>query len=291
MSQQKPGKRSEQANYTPTYLEAPEDVRQAVQSFREKPASNGLLAGPAIREDNPADDAVPYRPQIRPPTTLLGILDDGSKEDGEWIRIRSDRIVLGRTEGDVRIPHDGLVSSKHAELVRERTAQGYRWVLVDLNSTNGTFIRVSKTELRHKNEIIIGRGRYRYENPVNSEPTVDVPGSPQVRGTVNWQGDPVSNLMPSLLEILKGKDVGQRFHLNEPEFWIGRDPQVCKILRHNDNFVSPRHAKLTRDSKAVWHIETNKALNGVWLKVDRIQIPNSCQFQLGEQRFYLKVQP
>jgi hypothetical protein len=34
---------------------------------------------------------------------LLCVLDD-SREDGEWIRIRADRPVIGRGKGDLVIP-------------------------------------------------------------------------------------------------------------------------------------------------------------------------------------------
>ncbi len=279
-------KAGEAPQYTPTYLEAPDDIRQAVQKIRHRSSAGSL----AVREENPSDDAIPYRPMLRPATSLLCVIDDGAKDEGEWFRLRNDRIVLGRSEGDIKVPHDGLMSSKHAELIRERTAQGFRWCLVDLNSTNGTFIRVSKTELHHRNEFLIGKGRYRFESPLGDAPTVALPENHESAGTINWQGGPVSILVPSLVELVKGKDSGARFLLSDPEYWIGRDSQFCKIPRANDNFVSPRHAKLFRDAKCTWHIENNKALNGVWLKVDRIQIPNSCQFQLGEQRFLLKVQ-
>lgn len=276
------------ANYTPTYLEAPEEVSRALQAIRQGiKAPSGV--NPAIREDAPPDDSLPFRPQLRPPIAVLGILDDGSREEGDWIRIRGDRLVLGRTEGDVRIPHDGLLSSKHAELVRERTSQGYRWSLVDLNSTNGTFVRISKTELRHKNELLIGRGRYRFEYPASlGDPTVDMPAQ-ESPGTVNWQGGDIAALLPTFVELVKGHEPGQRFTLSNQEYWIGRDARHCQLQRANDNFTSPRHARIFRESKGSWHIESNKALNGVWLQVDKIQMTSSCQFQLGEQRFFLKV--
>src|SRR5687767_9878591 len=54
------------------------------------------------------------RPTGRPPVALLVLLDDGERS-GEEIRIRGERFVLGRTEGDVTIPHDSLISGKHVE--------------------------------------------------------------------------------------------------------------------------------------------------------------------------------
>src|SRR4051794_6574272 len=46
------------------------------------------------------DDSTPHRPVNRPPMALLCAVDDGS-EQGEWFRIRGDRTVIGRSQGDV----------------------------------------------------------------------------------------------------------------------------------------------------------------------------------------------
>src|SRR5262249_13197262 len=51
--------------------------------------------------------ASPYRPMKRPPLALLTVYDDG-KTEGEVIRIRGSRFVIGRTDGNLHIPFDGL---------------------------------------------------------------------------------------------------------------------------------------------------------------------------------------
>jgi diguanylate cyclase (GGDEF)-like protein len=74
---------------------------------------------------------------------------------GEMYKLKSDRIVLGRGDRtDVRIVDDG-VSREHAALQRE----GGKVVLVDLNSTNGTYcngVRVPRQELTDGDKISIG---------------------------------------------------------------------------------------------------------------------------------------
>ena len=47
---------------------------------------------------------------------LLTVFDDG-KTEGEDIRLRGNRFLIGRTEGDLQIPHDNLMSAKHAEFL------------------------------------------------------------------------------------------------------------------------------------------------------------------------------
>ena len=64
--------------------------------------------------------------------------------------------------------------------------------------------------------------------------------------------------------------------------------RTCSVVL-NDPLVSPLHARIFRDSKGRWLVENSKSLNGVWLRVAHAPLDASCQFQLGEQRFLLKV--
>jgi pSer/pThr/pTyr-binding forkhead associated (FHA) protein len=270
-----------------TYLESDEDIRQALQARRAKLKGTGPTTPAGTPGHAPAEMEVQdERPVLRPPLGMLCILDDG-KADGEWVRLRSDRTVIGRSEGDVRIPHDGLMSGRHAELVRQRTANGYRWGLVDLQSTNGTFVRIGSTLLKHENEVLIGGGRYRFEAGL-VPPGIEAPGTtPQT--TQAWTDAPISALVPSLLEITP-TGPGGRVTLRLPEYWIGRDAQSCAIARPDDSLCNPRHARLYRDAKGHWHIENNKSLNGLWLRItEPMPLGAACQFRLGEQRFIFRV--
>jgi hypothetical protein len=232
-------------------------------------------------------EAQAERPVLRPPAALLCVLDDG-KAEGEWVRLRADVTVIGRTEGDVRIPHDGLVSGRHAQVVRQRTANAYRWALVDLQSTNGTFVRIGSTLLRHDTEVIIGSGRYRFEAGTGAAPAAGPPGSPP-QTTQAWSGAPVHALVPSLVEMSPAGPV-KRYALTLPEIWIGRDARTCSIARPDDVLVNARHARLYRDPKGQWHVENNKSLNGLWLRIaEPMPLGNACQFRLGEQRFIFRV--
>ena len=105
-----------------TRLETDEDVRRALQMHR--PAARGRL--PAVKATAAADDCPPlFRPILRPPTPILTVCDDGS-ESGESVRIRKDRFVIGRTEGDLVIPHDTQISGRHAELRQSLVKEKHR---------------------------------------------------------------------------------------------------------------------------------------------------------------------
>jgi hypothetical protein len=275
-----------------TFLESDEEIRQAILARQAKRTTKGPAGGPpplppAAAAAAALDAAVrPERPQDRPPMALLCILDDGLPA-GEWVRLRADRCVLGRTEGDVLVPHDNMISGRHAELVRQKTPTGFRWTLNDLNSTNGTFVRVGGSVLHHQAEFLVGRGRYRFDAGLAAQGTPDA-GAITTGQTVGWGGGGAPSLLPSLVEILPAGP-GQRFSLTAAEHWIGRDPKTCQVVRADDLLVNARHARLYRDARGLWHVENNKSVNGLWLRVEQMPLAANCQFRLGEQRFLFRV--
>jgi pSer/pThr/pTyr-binding forkhead associated (FHA) protein len=262
-----------------TRLESVKEIRKAIRARRTPPA--GELSGDA--------DTAPFRPSRRPQTALLCIVDDG-RSDGEWLRLRGETYVIGRTEGEIRIPHDTMISGRHAELSRRVENGSYRWYLTDLESTNGTYVRVSDAILKHNQELLIGSRRYRFEaqGPYVAQSEEPTPARLGQTGTSAWPEIPSGKVGAFLVELtLKGE--GERFQLKEEENWIGRRAGRCNILITDDRLVSPRHARIYQDSKTRWHVENGKTLNGTWLRIDTMALDSACQFQLGEQRFNLKV--
>jgi pSer/pThr/pTyr-binding forkhead associated (FHA) protein len=263
-----------------TRLESVEEIREATRAERT----------PTLKEQVPGGDTVPYRPTHRPPTAMLCILDDGQL-DGEWVRIRTAKFVIGRAEGDLAIPHDTLMSSRHAVLFRQAEGGRTRWYLTDLQSTNGTYVRVGKALLKPGQELLLGSRRYRFEAPGGAGPTAPVAGATGAaapRGTQGWEVAVPAGTTPSLVE-LASRGEGPRFLLNGPEHWIGRDPSQCGVVLANDPTVSPRHARLSCDARGRWFLENARSLNGTWVRLDRIPIDGTGQFMLGEQRFLLRT--
>jgi hypothetical protein len=215
-------------------------------------------------------------------------MDDGT-DDGEWVRLRGERFVIGRADGDLVLPHDGQISGRHAELVRQRGDDGgWAWLLADLGSTNGTFVRAGSARLADGQEFLVGRTRYRFDAGQSTDATLPDPDPAAPAGaTASWHaGD--RPLMPSLVELTP-TGPGARVILAKPDYWIGADAAACAVVPANDPYVSPRHAKLARDPKGRWHVANNRTVNGVWLRVEQMPLAGSCQFQLGEQRFLFKV--
>jgi FHA domain len=280
-----------------TLIETDDDIRQAFLS-----GPKGLQPGSPIGTNAPAPmppapepqsraarSAVPYRPTVRPPVAILTVFDDG-RTDGELIRIRDHRFIIGRTEGDLCLPLDGRISAKHLEITHQVVGGLHRWVVTDLQSTHGLFVRVSKTALADKAEFLVGNGRYRFDAPVaDAGPTLDhEPNQGGFSGTVGWN-DGASTIRPPAVTELIGSEIGNRMLLIKHEYWIGSDPS-CPICRPDDPFCEPRHVRLYRGgSRGGWHAEHNKTQNGLWMRMPQIAVESTARFQIGEQQFQLRV--
>ncbi|HZW34247.1 MAG TPA: FHA domain-containing protein [Isosphaeraceae bacterium] len=281
-----------------TLIETEEDVRQALLSGVKgrPPIPTGLpgAAPPVPLAAAPAPPpvsgrlATPFRPTARPPIALLTVFDDG-RTDGEVIRLREGRFLIGRTEGELRIPLDSHISARHVEITYQNVGGLHRWVVTDLQSTHGMFVRVSRTVLADKAEFLVGNGRYRFDEP-QADPgaTTEYNADPSQRGNTHGWDEGTSPFRPPALTELLGREIGNRILLVKAEYWIGSDPS-CAICRPDDPFCEPRHVRLYRKPKGAWHAEHNKTPNGLWLRMAQITVEATVQFQIGEQRFQLKV--
>jgi pSer/pThr/pTyr-binding forkhead associated (FHA) protein len=137
--------------------------------------------------------------------------------------------------------------------------------------------------LKPGQEILIGGRRLRFHAAPQEAATPAEPPPPETRG---WPTVAPEELLPALVEVT-AQGEGQRYLLSQADNWIGRDPS-CAVVLSNDPLVNARHARLYRDHKDRWRLDNNKSLNGLWLRVDKIPLEGTAQFQLGEQRFLVK---
>ncbi len=263
-------------------------------------AASGPPAAPAggALATTAADGTAAFRPIHRPPMALLCVLFDGDP-GGEIIPLRGDRYVIARAEGDIRIPHDPQISKKqHVELSRVPNDAGLiRWQVADLGSTNGTFVSVERLFLQPGTEVLVGRTRYRFvpAGPVTAAAAPPPPPVESMRTVLPGAGPVVRSAGgvrppdPALVEVTPHDD-GAKIPLMRNEYWIGRDPNQCEIVPTDDPFVSPKHAKVSKDANGRWQIQNNRSTNGLWIRlVKPLVVEKACRFQLGEQRFVLKV--
>jgi hypothetical protein len=292
---ERPGQPSLPPERSGTLIETDDEIRQALLTgHKGRPPGPPAAVEPSPAPAPPAPaqpaarSAVPFRPTARPPVAVLMVFDDG-KTEGEIIRIRDHRFIIGRTEGDFCIPLDGRMSGRHVEITHQVVGGLHRWVVTDLQSTHGMFVRVSRTVLADKAEFLVGNGRYRFDAPVaDAGPTIDhATGQAGFSETHGWD-EGASTVRPPAVTELIGSEIGNRMLLVKNEYWIGSDPS-CPICRADDPFCEPRHVRLYRGSRGAWHAEHHKTPNGLWLRMPQITVESLAQFQIGEQRFQLKV--
>lgn len=265
-----------------TVLESVEEIRAQVRSTiaaRDSAPANAL-PGEATQQTQP------FRPVSRPAMALLCVLDDGD-DSGETLRVRQNSFVIGRVEGNLVIPHDGGVSTRHAELIRRIENGESAWYLKDLQSTNGTFVRASNVVLYDDQEILICSHRFRMEITAPDAKVVEPPNA-----TRKWESlgneNSAKSARATLVEISPGNPVQRHELLGGREYWVGRDPQQCSIVI-DDPMIDRRHARIFRDAKNRWAIANNRSVNGVWARIQDVALGRGAYFQCGEQRFFFKV--
>jgi FHA domain len=255
-----------------TRLESETEVREALHALE-------------IEAETPS--VASFQPTQRPTVPLLVVCDDG-KRTGEVVRIRGLRYTIGRTEGDLLLGADELVTARHAEIVCQRVGGGYRWVVADLQSRNGLYVRVHRSYLADGTEFLVGQGRYRFDLPAavgGGETTDLIPGLSDGSGT---RGQESASEMRPMLTELTATGPGARIPLLS-EAWIGTE-EGCVVRRPHDPFVAARHVLLSYDpKKRAWRAANNRTENGLWVRVSQIAVSRECSFQIGEQRFRLTV--
>jgi len=105
---------------------------------------------------------VPSRTPTQPPQSsarLVLVGRDGS--EGERFAMVSDRLTIGRRQGDVRFPEDDFLSPLHARIERV----GSIFVLHDVGSQNGVYLRIRGTSPIYPGDtFMVGHQLLRVEN-------------------------------------------------------------------------------------------------------------------------------
>jgi pSer/pThr/pTyr-binding forkhead associated (FHA) protein len=240
--------------------------------------------------ERPAADALPYRSVNRPPMAVLTALDDGCGDRGEEWRLRRSRTIIGRTAGDVVIPHDVDMSGEHAEITCAEKDGGYEWQLRDLKSTNGTFLRAERFVLRNGKEILLGGRRYVFRHPGVVTAVAGQAGR-DIRSTQPYQPPPsnVAQQLSARLVELTAAGEGREFLLGDESALFGSDAARCRLVVVNDPFLDAEHARLFQDNRGRWVVEDRDSLNGLWVRIERVTLDRASEFQLGGQRFRFRI--
>jgi len=221
-------------------------------------AAADLRAEPAPPSPPPYDEAPPWVPTRRPALTLLHVVDDG-RDSGETVRLRDDVLLVGKTTGGVRIPHDPFLEEAHARLDR---LPGGGWLLTDLGSRDGTWVRATTARFRPGQAFRIGSTTLAFDGEAL-----------HARGP----GEAVSIPVPAAPFLVGRSNAASAAALPEGVAFVGID----------DRHVSPVHAEIF-ERRGTLRI-VNHGLNGLWVRVvSPVRLRATAQFQCGEQRFVLE---
>jgi pSer/pThr/pTyr-binding forkhead associated (FHA) protein len=123
-----------------------------------------MLEGPPRPNDGPAPDGTYFysSPKHQAQFKIIQILEGGPY--GMAVCARGRSLQIGREGGDLNFPSDLYMSASHCKL----EDVGGKLTLTDLNSRNGTFVRLkAEKELSHGDYLFIGRKLLRVEITAN----------------------------------------------------------------------------------------------------------------------------
>ena len=195
---------------------------------------------------------------------------------GKEITPASDPVILGRSSTCTVVLHDAAASRRHSSIER----RGVNYVLLDLQSGNGTFVNSPGTRvnapytLRHGDEILIGKSRVRVDLFVQAEeeesekargqqpPTIlpqsstehDVASGTESVQPVQADPSPADSVLtaihqpdvPIVVTIVSGPNRGMVYSPAREVFSIGR-ATTCDIVL-NDSTSSRVHATVKREA-------------------------------------------
>lgn len=234
-----------------------------------------------IRLVTEREDIHDFRPVLRPPVPVLTVLDDGSLEHGEEFRLRREKLSIGRTSGEVQIPNDASISRAHAEIERVTVeGGGYRWLLRDQGSVNGTFVRCLRAPLHPQTVVVLGGRRYHLKNPLSSSPVL-------AGDSTDTSLDDGRHLPERSWPLFVEKTARQgaaEFLLETDKYMLGRKGGGADI-EIDDPLLANKHAILRRQRDGSWMIQAQPTRNGLWVSTIAVELTPHCFFQCGEQRF------
>jgi pSer/pThr/pTyr-binding forkhead associated (FHA) protein len=191
------------------------------------PSSAGvsLAPGPAAAAPRYEQASGPLRAQV------VVILRDGS--EGGVYPLEGERSDVGSREGDIVLRDDPFLSPRHARIER----RGDTFVLLDLGSTNGIYVRLREPALLSNGDmILIGQQVLRFETPSETESQV----GPAIEHGVMVFGTPEQPRLARLVQYTTEGIARDIYYLNREETVIGREQ--ADIVFADDPFLSRRHA-------------------------------------------------
>lgn len=252
-----------------------------VQTRSPAPPAAALMS--AVESPNtrlqglPAEGAAPARPSLR--LTRLG-------RDGRELsqNVIYDTFDIGRTEGNLVLPDDPTLSPRHVRILRE----GAQWSLIDLRSTNGTYLRVRNdsggesregVRLVHGTTFWVGHQLLRFEILGRS-------GLAALRTEDDTltAGADETDIRARVVLCSRSGLVLDAVYLRG-EFVIGRE--TGQMVFPTDGFLSRRHAVIRQeDGQGIYRLYDLGSSNGTFVRIQGdAELLHRDQIRVGDQVF------
>jgi class 3 adenylate cyclase len=211
---------------------------------------------------------------VLPKYKLQHIKKDGSV--GSEHELKNGKLVVGKTEGDLKFANDPQLSAKHAQFLVER---GQLLVQDIAPEGRGVYVRLIATYTLHDGDVVMmGRRAFRFKaKPEAMSAAAAVGGT--VIDLAKALKEPVAEFVGLKLDGTLDESV--RFPMSEQEVTWGRTKGTYTFPE--DGFMSRAHAKVYQRGEDFF-LEDSGSRNGTFVKVrERSPVPVGAMVLLGGQ--------
>ena len=205
-----------------------------------------------------AEDDTLYFGAMQAPGRAKLVLIKGEGLEGLSYHLNASEHIAGREEGAVLFPDDDYLDPVHATFLY-RENQLY---LKDNDSENGTFLQIREpTPVSPGAEFMVGEQRLRIEflNIQNEYP---------MQNDTLMYVSPPKEYKFRVVHVLDGGVEGSAYCSVNNDILIGR--QGCDINFPDDQYVSPRHCRLTWSDGGVV-VTDQDSKNGTFVRIEEEQ--------------------
>ena len=227
-----------------------------------------------------------YEPLGIASTTSWGrlVIVAGDGQEGPSFPLMGDQLDVGRSEGSVILGEDQYMSPRHARFVHTKDG----WIIRDLGSTNGVFLRLTKThELDDGDLLLLGVEVLRFELTMDAEMGL---GPAVQHGTLLF-GSPATPRPARLVQRTVEGVARDVYHLHRPETVIGRESG--DIVFTDDPYMSRRHALVRRvASSGAYSLSDLNSSNGTFVAIrgDHV-LQDGDSVRVGQHLFRVELAP